>query len=44
MSEDEVRAVRDDGVAELARSLSRMVRKLGRYATIRVDPVTYICK
>ena len=30
MSEDDVRAARDDGVAELARNLSKIVRRLGR--------------
>ena len=39
MSEEDVRAVRDEGVAELARNLSNIVLKLGRYATTRVDPV-----
>ena len=30
MSEEDVRAVRDDGVAELTRKRRRIVRKLGR--------------
>jgi hypothetical protein len=44
VSEDDVIAARDDGVAELARNQRRIVRKLGKYATIRVDPETCIYK
>ena len=39
---EEVKAVRDDGVAEDALKRRRMVRKLGKYATIRVDPDIYV--
>lgn len=39
MSDEDVRAVKDEGVAELARNRSNIVLKLGRYATTRVDPV-----
>ena len=41
MSEDDVIAPRDDGVAELARNRRRIVRKFGKHATIRVDVETY---